>query len=93
MCGEKADVVGCTVSEFKKLGQKESKRHYRNVTKFVHWKLCEKDELVCREKWYEHTPEGVVKNGNVKLLWDFNNQCNNVTEASRRGHCYHENNL
>ena len=88
MCGKKGEIMGHIVSEFKKLAQKESKRHYGNVAKFVHWKLCEKHKLACREEWYEHTPEGVVENGNVKLLWDFNNQCSNVIEASKPGHCY-----
>ena len=56
MCSEKGDIMGHIVSEFKKLAQKESKRHYGNIAKFVHWKLCKKDERTCKEKWYEHTP-------------------------------------
>ena len=90
ICGEKAETVGCIVSKIKKLAQKESQPLYGNAAKFVHQKLCEKDELVCREKWYEHIREGVVENGNFKLFWDFNIQRNNVIEAGRRGHCYHK---
>lgn len=90
ICGEKAETVGWIVSKIKKLAQKESKPHYGNVAKFVHQKLCEKGELVCREKWHEHIREGVVENVNFKLFWDFNTQCNNVIEAGRRGHCYHK---
>ena len=56
MCSEKGDIMGHIVSEFKKLAQKESKRHYGIIAKFVHWKLCKKDERTCKEKWYEHTP-------------------------------------
>ena len=32
---------------------------------------------------YEHVPEGAVENGEVKLLWDFNIQCDNVMEARK----------
>ena len=35
------------------------------------------------EKWYEHIPEGVVENEEVKVLWDINVQCDNVIEARR----------
>ena len=35
------------------------------------------------EKLYEHVPEGVVENEEVKVLWDINVQCDNVIEARR----------
>ena len=34
-------------------------------------------------KWYEHYPEGVVEDDDVKLIWNINMQCNNVMEARR----------
>ena len=52
-------------------------------TKLVHWKLCEKHNLERKEKWYEHCPEGVVEDDDVKLIWDINIQCDNVMEARR----------
>lgn len=33
--------------------------------------------------WYEHTLDGVISNGNIKILWDFNIQCEHETEARR----------
>ena len=36
----------------------------------IHWKLCEKYNLERKEKWYEHCPEGVVEDDDVKLIWD-----------------------
>ena len=66
-----------------KLAQKEYKRRHDNVAKKVHWDLCTKNKLDGMEKWYEHVPEGVVENEEVKLLWDVNIQCDNVTEARR----------
>ena len=36
------------------------------------------------EKWYEHVPEGIEENEEIKVLWDdINVQCNNVIEARR----------
>ena len=34
------------------------------------------------EKWYEHAPEGVVENKEVKILWDVKIQCD--TEIKTR---------
>ena len=53
------------------------------MARIIHWKLCELHQLERKEKWYEHVEEGVLENGEVKLLWDMNIQCNNVVEARR----------
>ena len=36
-----------------------------------------------KEKWYEHCPEGVVDDDDVKLIRYINIQCDNVMEARR----------
>ena len=38
-------------------------------------KFCEKYNMKRSDKWYEHTPEGVVENEEVKVLWDVMIQC------------------
>ena len=80
MCGEAVQHIIC---ECKKLAQREYRRRDDTVAKLVHWKLCEKHNLERKEKWYEHCPEGAVKDDNVKLIWDINIQCDNVIEARR----------
>ena len=45
--------------------------------------MCEKHNLERKEKWYEHCPKGVVEDDDVKLIWDINIQCDDVTEARR----------
>ena len=47
------------------------------MTKLVHWKLCEKYHLEKKDKWYEHAPDSVSENDEVKLL------CDHVIEARR----------
>ena len=83
MCGEKMETVQHIICECKKLAQREYKRRHDTVAKLVHWKLCEKHNPVRTEKWYEHCPEGIVEDDDVKLLWDMNIQCDNVIEARR----------
>ena len=58
-------------------------REDMTVAKLVYWKLCKKHNLERKEKWYEHCPEGVVEDDDVKLIWDINIQCDNVIEARR----------
>ena len=64
-----------------KLAQHEYKERHDNAEKFVHWKLCEKFHLDKSDNCYEHSPEGLVENENMKLLWDMNIQCDNTIEA------------
>ena len=83
LCGRKGESVQHLVCGCEKLPQKEYKRRHDNVAKKVHWDFCKKNELEHTEKWYEHVPEGVVENEEVKVLWDINVQCDNVIEARR----------
>ena len=83
MCSVRGETVQHIICECKKLAQREYKRRHDTVAKLVHWKLCEKHNLERKEKWYEHCPEGVVEDDDVKLIWDINIQCDNVIEARR----------
>ena len=83
MCGKKGESVQHIISGCEKLAQKEYKRRHDNVARKIHWELCVKHGFDCKEKWYEHEPEGAIENENVKILWDINIQCDNVIEARR----------
>ena len=82
LCG-KCESVQHLVCGCEKLAQKEYKRRHDTVAKKVHWYFCKKNGLEHTEKWYEHVPEGVLENEEVKVLWDINFQCDNVIEARR----------
>ena len=82
-CCEKGESVNHIVCDRKKLAQREYKQRYDNVIKAVHWKLCEKCHLEKKDKWYEHGPDSVSENNEVKLLWDVNTRCDHVIEARR----------
>ena len=83
LCGEKGEHVTHLISECKKLAQKEYKRRHDNVARIVHWKLCGLYQLERAEKWYEHQPNGVIESDEVKILWDFNIQCDSLIECRR----------
>ena len=68
MCGERRETVQHITCEYKKLAQREYKRRHDTVSKLVHWKWCEKNDLERKEKWYEHCPNGVLED-DVIMLW------------------------
>ena len=70
MCDKKSEAISHIVSECEKLAQKEYKWKHDNVARIVYWKLRGKYNLKRSGKWYEHAPEGVVENEEVKILWD-----------------------
>ena len=49
-------------SECCKLAQGEYKGRHDNVVRKVHCQLCRKYNLEHANKWYEHQPQGVLKN-------------------------------
>ena len=80
MCDKKSETISHICE---KLAQKEYKRRHKNVARIVHWKLCGKYNLKRSEKWYEHAPEGVVENEEVKILWDVMIQCDREIKARK----------
>ena len=53
------------------------------VGQVIHWKLCQKFNIPCKDKWYDHDPEGVIENDQVKVLWDFRIQTDHQIEHNR----------
>ena len=51
--------------------------------KKIHWLLSKKYNLECTDKWYQHSPEPVAENEEVKILWDFMIQTDRVIEHRR----------
>ena len=45
------------------------KRHDK-LGKKVHWLLCKKFQIECKNKWFWHQPEPVLDNDRCKILWD-----------------------
>ena len=53
------------------LAQKEYKKRYDNVYRYIHWRLCDKHGFQGAQQWFEHEPDGVIDEKGYKILWDF----------------------
>ena len=82
MCDKKSGTISHIVSECEKLARKENNKRHDNVVRIVNWKLRGKCNLTS-EKWYEHAPEGVLENEEVKILWDVMIHCNREIKARK----------
>ena len=84
LCGERKETVSHITTECKKLAQNQYKswRHDK-VAQAIHWNLCKKFNLQCKETWHDHSPEAVMENYQVKLLWDFRIQTDHHLDYNR----------
>jgi hypothetical protein len=80
LCGTELETVNHIVSACQTLAQREYKRRHDKVCANLHWNLCRKFGIEVTEKWYQHQPEAVVENEQVKILWDFMIQCDRDIE-------------
>ena len=83
MCKEKGESVMHILSECSKLAQREYKRRHDNVARIVHWELCGMYKIERAKNWYEHEPKAVIESDEIKILWDFNIQCDHIIEHRR----------
>ena len=83
LCKETSESVMHIVGGCKKLAQKSYKERHDRVARRVHWELSKKYGLECGEKWYEHTPQEVIENNEVKLYWDCTIQTDKTIKHNR----------
>ena len=83
LCGEKTENVTHIISACSTLAQKEYKKRHDKVCLNIHWALCKKYNIECSDYWYEHVPERVVENEQIKMLWDFTIQVDRKLEHTR----------
>ena len=83
MCGNASESVTHITSACQKLAQTQYKHRHDKVGKKIHWLLSKKYDLGCTDKWYQHSPEPVAENEEVKILWDLMIQTDRVIEHRR----------
>ena len=71
ICTEKEETVGHIISACPTIINTEYQQRHDRVAKFIHWTLCKNFNLSHTETWYEHTPQSVIENTEVTILWDF----------------------
>ena len=52
------------------LAKKEYLDRHDKVAKYLHWLLCQEQDIEVPDKWYEHVPDNVVSKNQVTLIWD-----------------------
>ena len=84
LCGEREETVSLITTECKKLAQNQYKSWMHDkVAQAIHWNLCKTFKLQCKGTWYDHSPEAVMENDQVKLLWDFRIQTDRHLDHNR----------
>ena len=84
MCGERNETVAHLVSECTMLAQKQYKEwRHDAICRVIHWRMCIDYGLDHADKWYEHRPETVVENEEIKLLWDMRIQTDKVLKHNK----------
>ena len=68
VCRKVDESIDHIFSGCSKLAQKQYKRRHENLGKIVHWKLVRKCNFEAGDKWYEHEPESVLQNEDLKIL-------------------------
>ena len=71
-CGKFKETVAHIVSGCPELAQGVYLDRHNAVASYAHWKLCCIEKLPRHNNWYDHIPEKVVENEEVKILYDFN---------------------
>ena len=84
LCGERNETVAHLVSECTMLAQKQYKEwRHDAICRVIHWRMCIDYGLDHADKWYEHRPETVVENEEIKLLWDMRIQADKVLKHNK----------
>ena len=83
MCGNQQETVMHILSECSKLAQNEFKKRHDKVATILHWALCKQHQLEHSENWYDHRAPSVHENDQVKILWDYTIQTDQVVTTRR----------
>ena len=83
LCGGRDETMNHTISECRKLAQKEYKTRHDWVGKVIPWELCKTLKFDHTNKWYMHNTTSVLENDTHKPLWDFKIQKDNLNSTKR----------
>ena len=79
-CNEKTESITHIVSVCSVLAKNQCRKCHDKVETYVHWLLCNRYHLQYSDKWHTHKPQSLQKNGEYKILWDFNIQTDKIIE-------------
>ena len=70
MCGQFDETVDHIVSGCPNLARNEYIQRHNKIAAALHWTICRHFNIETTDKWYEHTPNTVMGNDSVSILWD-----------------------
>ena len=70
MCNKYDETIDHIVSGCPELAKTEYIHRHNKAAAYMHWKVCHNYNIQTSEKWYDHEPETVTENEDVKILWD-----------------------
>ena len=77
--------VSSTLSVCVLSARNQYRKTHDKLGKKVHWLLCKKFQIECKDKWFSHQPELVLENDKCKILWDLAIQTEKEIEHRRSG--------
>ena len=70
LCNEYDETIDHIVSRCPVVAKSEFIQRHDNAATYMHWKICKAFSLAVTDNWYNHSPETVVSNDQVTLIWD-----------------------
>ena len=70
-CHKHQETVQHIIAGCPELAQTAYLNRHNQVASFLHWSICQRENLPCCTTWYEHLPEKITENEKIKILYDF----------------------
>ena len=83
MCSKADEAMNHIVNECLKLAQKEYKRSFNQIGRYIHWEICGTNGIHVKLKQFEHQPEAFIENELCKNLCDSTVQTDHFIIATR----------
>ena len=70
LCNQYNETIDHIVSGCPVLAKSEFMQRHDKAASYIHWRISKAFKLPVADKWYNHSPETVVSNDQVTLIWD-----------------------
>ena len=71
LCNQYNETIDHIVSGCPVLAKSEFMQRHDKAASYIHWRISKAfKKLPVADKWYNHSPETVVSNDQVTLIWD-----------------------
>ena len=71
LCEDKLETIDHLVAGCPILAPKEYKNRHDKMGQYLHWRICQHNNVPHAEHWYEHHTGPVMEGNDATILWDF----------------------